>query len=84
MIETNKIDITMNINSKPWEKIKCIDRNNWGRGSSNPKELETWKVYTIKSIEIHNWKTDVYLEEIEWACNSCVFMNYEWLEDWNA
>lgn len=73
----NWIDLieTIDINSKPWDKIICIDRDNWGRWSSNPKELETGKEYTIKSIEIHNWCTDVYLEEIEWKCNSCAFIN---------
>lgn len=66
---------SMDIHSKPWDKIICIDKDNGGRGSKNPEWLENWKEYTIKNIEIQNWTTDVYLEELEWKCNSCAFKN---------
>ena len=50
-------------NNRP-RKIKCIrnDDDTWGVNENNHL-LEVDKVYTLKSLEVHNWYTVVYLEE---------------------
>lgn len=59
----------MNIYALPGHRVKVTERTSQAGDSYDAKKvsehLEIGKIYTVLRTEVHNWSTDVYLQEFE-------------------
>lgn len=54
--------------------------NNWDKESGAPKEWSTLYYMTLSYMNVHNWKTSIYLmdsDEIKFVCKNTIL----WLRD---
>jgi len=66
-------------NSEP-RKIRCVDVYDCamcGNGTGDRDKLEIGKEYTLADINIGNWATMIWLEELEGSFNSVWFDEVE-------
>lgn len=64
----------MNIYAKEGDKVIYLGKNgtNYDKEYANAR-LKVDEIYTISYTEVGNWKTDVYLSEVEGTFNSVMF-----------